>query len=107
MGCFKIYEKAIMKSTGVSDNLDAALALSHCVWKGLIGSGQLYHKATGLTKTEEQAATALAAKVKAARATKNPSSPDQIIDLADEAYDFAISVSVARGAVHKGPPKVT
>jgi hypothetical protein len=106
MGCFKAYEKAIKISTGISDNLDAAVALAGCVAHGIHGSGPLYHPAKGLTKKEQQKAHELAERVKKAHSDGQPSL-EQYADLIDDAYDFAISISVARGAVHLGPSKVS
>ena len=112
MGCFQTYEDTVARQDtwDVSGHLDAAAALTACLRHQIIGSGPLYHPlpdAKSFTESETAAATSLAKKVIAKHGNKEkaPSAEDLAL-LADEAYEFAIACLVARGAVHKGPPKV-
>ena len=101
---FGAYTKRIMRSHSTAENLDAAVDLAACVWKSIHGSGPLYHRVEGLTTPEQGLADGLAKRVRAVLSARPTA--EQVSELADAAFDFAISLLVARGAQHLGAPKV-
>jgi hypothetical protein len=112
MGCFYDYQETVVRQDylDVAGHLDAAATLAACLHHQIFGSGPLYHpvgKAKFFTKSESDTAQQLAKKVNdVMRPKDNNLSANDMALLADEAYEFAIKCLVARGAVHKGPPKI-
>lgn len=111
MGCFSAYSHLIMAQADddYAGHLDAAAALAGCVRRQIMGSGPLYHgieSAAHFTRSEKVEAEDLAKRTR--ELFQGHSSPDAaaaLAGLADTAHEFAIRCLVARGAIHKGPPK--
>ena len=108
MGCFRDYYFTTSDSAcGPACSLDAAATLAGCVRKKIMGSGPLYHpvkSADSFTASERKRALALAKRAKEVRRTKDHK---RALLLFDDLHDFVVACLVARGAVHRGGPKIS
>jgi hypothetical protein len=112
VGCFTKYYDDVSGRPywTVAHDLDSAVELVGCVWRGIKGSDPLYHdvaSAGSFIESEKAEATSLAERVrKHAKSGSASGRAAEHSQLADDAYDFAIACLVRRGARHKGPPKI-
>lgn len=110
--CFLEYYRTVSEDTcGYSCRLEAAADLAGCLRKKIIGSGPLYHpieSGKSFTKPESENAIALAQRASDMHKAKKDSFVEKdFVKLADDLFDFAVGCLISRGAIHKGPPKIS